>query len=169
VKIGIIADTHGQVDLALAAAKEFIFRGADAICHCGDIGSDMVMTEMASLFNALDIPVFAILGNSDSERDWHHFPDNMGVTIFGRFGEVDLHGKRIALHHGDDESGLEKLVELQEYDYLFSGHTHESHDRFHGKTRLINPGAAGRGMHPSCAVLDLVADELEYFTIRRSV
>ena len=79
MKIGIIADTHGQVELAIDAAREFIFRGIEAVFHCGDIGSDMVLTEMAALFQTLDIPLYVVLGNTDSHS-------TMGYIMVGRKG-----------------------------------------------------------------------------------
>ena len=167
MKVGIISDTHGQVDLALAAAREFIFRGVEAVLHCGDIGSEMVLTEMAAIFQALEIPVYAVLGNCDSPSEWDFYPSDIGVEILGRFGEVDLAGKRIAMLHSDDEDAFDRVAAADEYDYLLSGHSHVRHDRRKRKTRLINPGSAGRGMHPSCAILELVDDELEFVTIPR--
>jgi putative phosphoesterase len=167
MKVGILSDTHGQIDLAIAAAREFIFRGTEAVLHCGDIGSDMVLTEMASMFEPLDIPIYAVLGNCDLAEDWGYYPKNIGVEVLGRFGVVELAGRKIALLHSDDEDALQSAVATDKYDYLFSGHSHVRHDKRASRTRLINPGSAGRGMHPSCAVLDLVADELEFVTIRR--
>lgn len=168
MKVGILSDTHGQIDLALAAAREFIFRGTEAVLHCGDIGSDMVLTEMAAMFEPLDIPLYAVLGNCDLAEDWAYYPENIGVEVLGRFGEVELAGRKIALLHSDDEDTFEAVASADQYDYLCSGHSHVRHDKKNKRTRLINPGSAGRGMHPSCAVLNLADDELEFVTIRRS-
>jgi putative phosphoesterase len=168
VKIGIIADTHGQVDLAIAAAREFIFRGIEAVFHCGDIGPDMVLTEMAALFQALDIPMYVVLGNTDSHRDLKLFSDDVGIKLLGRFGEIEMAGRKIAVIHSDDEERFQETVDSSKYDYVFYGHTHVCHDKKQARTRMINPGAAGRGMHPSCAVLDLAEDDVTFFTIRRN-
>jgi len=168
VKIGIISDTHGQVDLALAAAREFIFRGIEAVFHCGDVGSDMVLTEMAALFQEIDIPLYVVLGNTDSHSDLKFYPGSIGVNLMGRFGELEMAGRKIAMLHSDDEERLFKTVESQHYDYVLFGHTHVCHDEKRSRTRMVNPGAAGRGMHPSCAVLDLVEDAVTFFTIRRN-
>jgi len=168
VKIGIISDTHGQVDLALAAAREFIFRGIEAVIHCGDVGSEMVLTEMASLFQEIDIPLYVVLGNTDYHTDLKSYPGGIGINLLGHFGELDLAGRKIAVLHSDDETRLTEAVESQNYDYVLFGHTHVCHDKKHKRTRMVNPGAAGRGMHPSCAVLDLVEDVLTFFSIRRS-
>ncbi|MEI8206755.1 MAG: YfcE family phosphodiesterase [Kiritimatiellales bacterium] len=168
MKIGIISDTHGQVDLALAAAREFIFRGIEAVVHCGDVGSEMVLTEMAALFQAIDIPLYVVLGNTDCHTDLKSYPGDTGINLLGRFGELDLAGRKIAVLHSDDEPRLMEAVESQNYDYVLFGHTHVCHDKKHARTRMVNPGAAGRGMHPSCAVLDLVEDVLTFFSIRRN-
>ncbi len=168
MKIGIISDTHGQVDLALAAAREFIFRGIEAVIHCGDVGSEMVLTEMSALFQEIDIPLYVVLGNTDCHTDLKSYPGGIGVNLLGRFGELDLAGRKIAVLHSDDEIRLTEAVESQNYDYVLFGHTHVCHDKKHARTRMVNPGAAGRGMHPSCAVLDLVEDVLTFFSIRRS-
>lgn len=168
MKVGIISDTHGQVDLALSASREFLFRGTDAVLHCGDIGSDMVLTEMASIFQTLEIPVYAVLGNCDIPSDWDFYPEDIGVKILGRFGELELAGKKIAMLHSDDENAFDRVAVSEKYDYLLTGHSHVRHDRRKQKTRLINPGSAGRGMHPSCAILDLVEDDLEFVTIHRN-
>ncbi len=168
MKVGLISDTHGQVDLALSAARQFIVRGVDAVLHCGDIGSDMVLTEMAALFQILEIRLYVVLGNCDLVENWDFYPPDIGVEVLGRFGELELDGKKIALVHSDDEGAFKRAATANEYDYLFSGHSHVRHDKREKRTRLINPGSAGRGMHPSCAVLDLVEDKLEFFTVRRS-
>jgi putative phosphoesterase len=168
MKVGIISDTHGQVDLAHNAAKEFIFRGVEAILHCGDIGSDMVLTEMASMFQALQIPLYVVLGNCDCVEDWDFYPRDIGVQVLGRFGQLELCEKKIAIIHSDDERVFDEAASSGNHDYLLFGHTHVRHDKRVNRTRLINPGSAGRGMHPSCAVLDLKADELEFFTVHRN-
>jgi putative phosphoesterase len=168
VKVGIISDTHGQVDLALAAAREFMFRAVDAVIHCGDIGSDMVLIEMAALFNALDIPIYAVLGNCDLHQEMAVFKDVPGVNLMGRVAYLTLADRKIAVLHSDDKEHFEALVESDRYDYIFFGHSHARCNEQISKTRIVNPGTAGRGMHPSCAVVDLAGDEVSFFTIRRS-
>jgi len=128
----------------------------------------MVLTEMASLFQTLEIRLYVVLGNCDIVEKWDFYPEDIGVEVLGRFGEIELAGKQIAMVHSDDAQAFSRAAEADQYDYLLSGHTHVRHDRREKRTRLINPGSAGRGMHPSCAMLDLANDELEFFTVRRS-
>jgi len=167
LKIGLISDTHGQVEYAVAAAREFIFRGIEAVIHCGDIGSTEVLTEMAALFHEIDIPLYAVFGNTDCHTDYRFYPHRIGVNLLGRFGELSLAGRKIAVLHSDDEQRFAELVDSQGYDYIFFGHTHVCHDGKRERTRMVNPGAAGRGMHPSCAVVNLLDDEVTFFSIRR--
>jgi hypothetical protein len=168
VRVGIISDTHGQVDLALAAAREFIFRAVDVVIHCGDVGSDMVLTEMARLFQALDIPLYAVMGNCDIHQKLGFFSEESGIKLMGRVAHLTLANRKIAVLHSDDDAHFEALVQSNLYDYVFFGHSHTRKDERVAKTRVINPGAAGRGMHPSCAIIDLVKDDLTFFTIHRS-
>jgi predicted phosphodiesterase len=56
---------------------------------------------------------------------------------------------------------------IAEPDYLFTGHTHVAHDRYEGKTRLINPGALTRASRFTVALLNLETDELTSLEIPR--
>ena len=76
--------------------------------------------------------------------------------------------RKIAVLHSDDEAHFDALVQSDSYDYIFFGHSHARRNEMIEKTRIINPGAAGRGMHPSCAVVNLADDEVTFFTIHRS-
>ncbi len=154
--------------MALAAAREFIFRAVDAVIHCGDVGSDMVLTEMAELLQALDIPIYAVLGNCDLQQKLGGFAENSGINLMGRVAHLTLASRKIAVLHSDDEAHFEALVQSNTYDYVFFGHSHTRRDEQIEKTRIINPGAAGRGMHPSCAVVNLIDDDVTFFTIHRS-
>lgn len=86
----------------------------------------------------------------------------------GRVAHLTLADRKIAVLHSDDEEHFEALVQSNIYDYVFFGHSHTRRDERFEKTRIINPGAAGRGMHPSCAIVNLIDDEVTFFTIHRS-
>ncbi len=156
MKVGILSDTHGNLPATAQAARIFEAAGVGAVLHCGDIGGSDVLAELAAVFQPLDVPVYAVLGNVDAcSSDWKFFPSNVGVKLFGRFGEVELDGCRIALLHSDDRARFHKTINSQEYDFVLSGHSHEVHDRAVGTTRCINPGTTGCGSPNTCAILDL--------------
>lgn len=136
-----------------------------AVFHCGDIGGMDVLAELAGIFQPLNVPVHAVFGNVDVYADdWKFFPTNVGVFLHDRFGDVACEGYRIALLHSDDVRRFHKTVSCGEFDLVLSGHSHEVHDYADGKTRCINPGAAGRGAPGTCAVLDLERGALTILT-----
>ena len=71
MEIGIISDTHGDVAKTRAAARIFREYGVRAVFHCGDIGGFDVLTELASGFQPLEVPVYVVYGNTDvHSNDW---------------------------------------------------------------------------------------------------
>jgi putative phosphoesterase len=161
MKIGILSDTHGNLSATESAAQLFAEAGVGAVLHCGDIGGNEILIELAAILHPFEISVYAVLGNVDgSSRDWKFIPTIMGVQRMERFGEVELDGKRIALLHSDDRLRFQKAVFSGQYDFVFTGHSHALHDHTIGNTRCINPGTAGMGSPNTCVILDLSSGEL---------
>lgn len=166
MKIGILSDTHGDHVRTGKAIRQLLQRGVAAVCHCGDIGADRVLTELATACLPLNIPVHAVLGNVDLfEPEISSYPAGTGVRVWGRRAELELGGKRIAIIHGDDDRALQLAVSGQSFDYILTGHTHQATDLREGRTRLINPGAVHRARPPTVAVLDLANDQVDVITL----
>ncbi len=166
MKIGILSDTHGNIAVTARASRAFRKARIDVVFHCGDIGGMDVLSELAGVFEPLNVPVHAVLGNVDIHSvDWKFFPNNVGVSLHGRFGDLLIDGCRVALLHGDDANRFRHTVASGEYDLVLSGHTHETHDYTRGRTRCINPGTAGRGAPNTCAVLDMESGGLKILEI----
>lgn len=158
MKIGILSDTHGNLTVGGKVAALFREYKVEAVFHCGDIGSFEVLEKLCEL----NVPVHAVFGNVDQfSNDWNYAPRPKGLQLHGRFGDITLANKRIALLHSDDRKARDRAMLSGKYDYVLTGHTHEFHDHLIGKTRCINPGTAGRGAPNTCAVLDLETGELE--------
>lgn len=162
--IGILSDTHGDVKRTVRAIEALKKHRPAHIIHCGDIGSDAVLTELAAGFADPEVPVTCVLGNVDGYGDDLLSPAHH-VQVAGRFATLDLDGKRIAVVHGDDFRRLIGSIQGGLYDYVFTGHTHERADEREGNTRVINPGALHRTWQPGCAVLDLATDTLTYLDV----
>ncbi len=80
-RIGLVSDTHGQLDpKAYAALAE-----CDHIIHAGDIGGPDIIRSLESL-----APVTAVLGNNDY--------DEYGAAI-GRFAHPVIGGVRFLVAH----------------------------------------------------------------------
>ncbi len=162
--LALLSDTHGNVARtvrAIAALKAF---HPDHVIHCGDIGSAAVLTELAAGFADPETPITCVFGNVDTYADDLFSPVGY-LDLPGRLATLHLAGHAIAVLHGDDLRRLDGLIASQNYDYLFTGHTHLAADDRHGRTRVINPGALHRAQQPSCAILNLATDDLTFLPI----
>ncbi len=159
MNIGILSDTHGHAIRAIRAIETLLSRGCEVILHCGDIGSEEVLEELAARCAAHSAAFHAVLGNVDEyEATFWRGPDGRPITYRA---ELTLAGKRIAILHGHHRSALEQVIASGDFDYVFTGHTHAASDERVGRTRVINPGAVYRANPPTIAMLDTAEDRLE--------
>lgn len=127
--IGLVSDTHGWVHPFLHEA----FADCECIVHAGDIGTQDVLDELATI-----APVHAVKGNIDG-GDLRFLP-------LERVEEVG--GKRIAVLHiaGNPRRprpAARKLIAREDPDVLVVGHSHVPVVGRYDDTLWINPGAAG--------------------------
>ena len=156
MKVGIISDTHDQITRIAEAVTVFQKHEIHHVFHCGDV------TSLASIQWFCEFQISLSYGNCDVlTGEMHQFlkacnsNNQTGYQV-----ETELFGKRLGMTHSHLPEVLDKMVETHAYDYLFFGHTHIRSSRLNGKTRLINPGAAGGLMKqtPSVCILDLAKD-----------
>jgi putative phosphoesterase len=121
--IGVISDTHG---LLRAEAIEAL-RGCDRILHAGDIGSQSVLDELATL-----APVTAIRGNNDTAEWARAIPETSRVTI---------DGVQIYLLHNLKDLALDPRAE--DIDVVIAGHSHRPALERRDGVLFLNPGSAG--------------------------
>ncbi|HET6246398.1 MAG TPA: metallophosphoesterase [Tepidisphaeraceae bacterium] len=160
MNIGILSDTHDHADAMKAAMDLLRQHGAEFYIHCGDVGREEVIDQLAGLPSAF------VWGNTDFDRAaLTRYADSIGVSCFGNFADLELGGKRFAVIHGDDFALKKKLLAGQDYDYLLQGHTHLRQDERLGKTRMINPGALFRAREKSVALLNTQTDELRFLVV----
>ena len=161
MKIGLLSDTHGHAPRTAAACRLLLDAGAAHLIHCGDIGGDSVLAELAAAVAPKKVRVSAVLGNVDLwSDDYRFFPTNTGIDLLGRVGELSLDGIAMAIVHGDDAAALGRAIHSGKYRYVFTGHTHAFSDERTGPTRVINRGAVYRSPHPGVALLDTADDTL---------
>lgn len=139
MQVGIVSDTHGHVHNTLDAVRMLESLQVDQVIHCGDIGSD----EIPALFSC---PTHFVFGNVDrhDELAMDAAITREGHTSHGRFGSLEIAGKRIAFLHGDDTRRFRETVESQDWDLVCYGHTHKAEHHMDGKTLVLNPGAVYR-------------------------
>jgi hypothetical protein len=76
MKIGVVSDTHGRLEMTQSAVRLLCERGAELILHCGDIDSPSTVR----LFT--EIPTHFVLGN------WDLRPRALKPAIEGRLREL---------------------------------------------------------------------------------
>ena len=144
--IGVISDTHGFLDPAVAG----LFEGVEHILHGGDIGSSSVVAELERL-----APVTAVLGNTDESGGWRE------TEILA------LAGRKFLVHHildlADPHARIHMRIAKLRPDVVVFGHTHKPLSETRDGRLYLNPGYAGKprfNMPRSVALLHVTKTEL---------
>ena len=163
MKIGIVSDSHAKADRLRRALTALIARGAQAVVHCGDIGSTACLDALA----AAGVPAYAVAGNMDRHLD--------RLQAAARKGGVRLSletvllplggGSYLAATHGHEPATVAHLLAERRFAYVCLGHTHQVRDERVGTTRVINPGALHHAHPPTVALLDTDADTVEHIEV----
>ena len=138
-RVGVISDTHGELDGRVAA----VLAGVDLIVHAGDVCGDHILAQLSAV-----APVVAARGNMDLARQPHGLLEDFEV--------VSIAGVRIGVVH-DLDGGLLSYADV---DVLVCGHTHRPDVSRHGGVMVFNPGSASRprGGPRSLGILEVKAD-----------
>lgn len=164
--IGLLSDSHGQLERLRGAINQLAARGCRAIVHCGDIGG----AECIPILASTPAIAHAVGGNTDR---WRHAElaaaaRLSGVVFSPHTVELDVgDGRWLVATHGDNHALLESLVVGGRFSYVCHGHTHIPRDERQGGTRILNPGALFqyRNDPPTVAVLDTSTEALELLTV----
>jgi putative phosphoesterase len=150
MRLGVVSDTHGHLAFAEQAARVLRAERVEVVLHCGDIGS----ADIPSAF--MEWPAHYVFGNVDDDEAFLRGGIlDAGGTCHGRFVELELVGRRIALLHSDDGVRFRETVRGGRYDLVCYGHTHQARVERVGKTTVLNPGALYRANPHQIAVVDL--------------
>ncbi len=157
-KIGIISDTHDNLEnlrkvIFWLKKEDILF-----LIHCGDVTTFETLKEISKSFPR---KIYLSLGNVDRDTNlekYSNFFDN--VEIFSEYGEIEVEKKKLAFSHFPKIA--QKLAKTQKYDIVFFGHLHYPSENKIGKTRLVNPGnLAGLYFKPSFVLFDAKNEKLE--------
>ena len=158
--LGVISDTHNQLDRTQRAMDLLIAAGAEAIVHCGDF----TRPEVVSLCAAK--PLTFVLGNNDPVAELEQAGKEAGATSLGWGGEVTLGDRRIVVAHGHRPGDIRRWL-ATEPDYFLFGHSHHAGEHRSGPVRCVNPGALHRAETYSVAVIDLATDKVRFLNVPR--
>jgi uncharacterized protein len=153
MKIGIISDTHGDIQATQQAVRILDSLNANVLLHCGDIGLEI-------LPYLKDIPTHFVLGNMDEPDRLRDALAGTAHTFYEQFGSLDFDGLRVAFLHGNDVQLLYQTIHSGQWDLVTHGHTHSFSQAVVGKTVVLNPGALSRSIRPSLATVDLPSLEI---------
>lgn len=144
MRLGIIADTHGQ----LRPEVFDVFSQVDHILHGGDVGKLEILRDLEAL-----APVTAVFGNTD------------GLGLRGRLPQVaqlQLDGFEIVVTHGDQfgsPTPAALVAAFPDAEIIVYGHTHRPLLELVSRTvTVMNPGAAGPArfqLKPSVGIMEL--------------
>jgi len=154
MRLGVVSDSHGHVELTRPAIYMLESMEVDQVLHCGDIGSPAVVEMFAPW------PTHFVFGNCDGDRAALAAAiEAAGHTCHGEFGELELAGRRIALLHSHDGARFRDALRSGRWDLVCYGHTHVAAIERFGATLAVNPGALYRAQPHSLAVVELPALE----------
>ena len=167
--IGVISDTHNDVETIRKAVNLFNLRGCDMVLHCGDIFSPSAAQE----FSKLQCGFKAVFGNNDFDRaGLENVISDFGIIRPAPF-EFKISNKLFVMSHKLENIYLS--ANEKKYDYILYGHLHKPRiekrnyvpDNAQGnaqsKTLLLNPGEACgyRYGAKTAALIDLILDSAE--------
>ena len=121
--LGIISDTHGLLRPEALA----LLAGSDHILHAGDVGSETILPQLATL-----APVTAIRGNIDRKGICAVLPDTEAV---------ELGGHLFYLVHSLADLDLDPVA--AGISAVLSGHSHQPSITWKAGVLYLNPGSAG--------------------------
>ena len=107
MKIGIISDTHDDVENVQRAIEMFNVERVQYVIHAGDYIFPGIVKE----FEKLNSKLIGVLGNNDGEKVHllKIFLD-IGGDLKGELAEIELDGLRFGVYHGTSKEIKEQLV-----------------------------------------------------------
>ncbi len=151
--IGIISDTHDNLNQTRKAIDLFNKKKAELVIHAGDFTSPFTL----KLFKELTCKYVGIFGNNDgdkllllekSEGNIHNQP-----YIF------TFHNRKIIVLH--EHYLVDALADSGHFDLIVYGHTHEPIVKKVNNTLIINPGEAGYWLYGKSTVAVADLDKME--------
>ncbi|MCS6789144.1 MAG: YfcE family phosphodiesterase [Patescibacteria group bacterium] len=153
MQIAIISDTHDNYKNLIKALTLINQNKVSALIHCGDVTSLDTLKIIIENFNN---PIYLSLGNGDDQQIFFNFLNknkNLNLNIFSDFGQFNIENIKIGLTHFPD---FIKNHLINNFDFIFYGHTHKPWEEKINNTIVLNPGnIAGILYRPSFAILDI--------------
>lgn len=160
MRLGLVSDTHDNLDLARVAARFLHEQACDLVLHLGDVTGPPMVSVFAGL------PMRFLRGNNDDADELADALEANGFPALADNWTGTLAGVRVAAHHGHLRfPPVDVLRGAPEPDLLLHGHTHKRRCERVGRTLVVNPGALHRALTKSVAVVELPALEVRFHEV----
>ncbi len=172
MKIGILTDTHDDIDNVGKAIYRFKERKVKFIIHAGDFVFPGIIDEFKESFSPEWHPkLIGVLGNNDGEKLvlLKKFVE-IGGNLEREFFDSMIDGLRFGVYHGTSVKLKDSVIRSQLYDVFIYGHTHLKEQKKVGNTLVLNPGAghkkvvsaSGAFQEGGTMILDTITKETTY-------
>lgn len=141
--VGVISDTHDDLEAIEVAYQMFAARAVDKVVHLGDLVSPFSLRPIVNS----GIPTILLRGNNEGEFKLALDALEGEVTFYPSPAETWLGDRRTLLFHGFGSLALTRkvahlLAETGDYEVVLYGHTHEVEVARVGSALVLNPGEA---------------------------
>jgi len=156
MRIGIISDSHDNLDKLNIAVDVFNANKISLVLHAGDYVAPFAV----SVLNRLKMPYFGVYGNNDGEKE------GLSKMSQGRIKEAPLRiikgGKKIVVAHSLSDINFKK----NNFDLVVYGHSHKAEIYKEDRAVFINPGECcgwltGKATIAICNLADLTCHILQ--------
>ncbi len=140
--LGIMSDSHDNLEAILAALNIFRHENVEMLVHLGDIISPFAFMRIVEL----PARIIALLGNNDGDiLSLREIALKAGAMIKQNIYSLSIENRRILLIHGfgtaeQTKEIVESIASSGRYDAILYGHTHRSNVYSINGTLILNPG-----------------------------
>lgn len=172
MKIGIISDSHDDIESVDKAIDLFNQNFVSYVFHAGDYIFPGIIARFKNLHK--EIKFYGVRGNNDGELLGiiNQFNQLNNAEFLNEFGHITLQDKEIGIYHGTNSKLVETLQDSQIFDVLILGHTHKKMHKKYGKTIIINPGSSNKMLNniannenASIAIFDANNNQVQFMTL----
>jgi hypothetical protein len=149
-KIGLISDTHDNLNMVNAAVKKFNELDLSLVIHCGDYIAPFTLEN----FQGLKVKLLGVFGNCDGEKEGlRKKAEELGFSLHLPPYKLELEGKKILISHN-------LITPPSDIDIIVHGHTHKPLIT-PGNPLIINPGEASGWLTGKATIGILDLDNLK--------
>lgn len=140
--IGVMSDTHDNLEAVSAALTIFRNESIEALIHLGDIVSPFTFMRIVEF----PVKIIAVLGNNDGDTlNLREIALKAGAILKQNVHSISVGNRKILLIHGfgtaeQTREIVDSIASSGNYDVVLYGHTHKVDTRFNNKTLILNPG-----------------------------